>query len=182
VHREQDRYAPATSERAPQIGSSVSIRSDVRRAMEREHGVPATVAEGTHALRRRELSIIDPRQAGHEIVDHHVATRTIFSGATPSARRLRMPDSSVTKRRSQMASVSLRLISSGIVMSKERNPAFHVRHLHAIFFAVSAQAIVEFTSPTTTTQSGRSLLEDLLEGHHDLAVCSAWLPEPTSRW
>ncbi len=67
-------------------------------------------------------------------------------------------------------------------MSKERSPASTCATFTPIFFAVSAQAIVELTSPTTTTQSGRSVRRTFSNAIMIFAVCSAWLPDPTSRW
>ena len=134
-----------------------------------------TVGDGTKsgssifALFRRRVSIIT------------LPTTNTFSGATPSARRFRTPDSSVTKNRSLMASVSFRLISSGIDMSKDRRPASTWATFVPSFFAGSAHPMVEFTSPTTTTQSGFSWRRYFSKATMILAVCSAWDPEPTSR-
>ena len=49
-----------------------------------------------------------------------------------------------------------RLCSSGIALSKLRRPASTCATFTLCFFATCAQAIVEFTSPTTSTRSGRS--------------------------
>ncbi len=45
-----------------------------------------------------------------------------------------------------------------------------------------AQAAVEFTSPTTTIQSGFSATATFSYAIITPPVCSAWLPLPTSRW
>ena len=50
-------------------------------------------------------------------------TNLIFSAVIPSRRRLSVPDCSVVNRRSEIESVTIRLISSGIVRSNERRPA-----------------------------------------------------------
>ena len=54
-----------------------------------------------------------------------------------------------------MRSVSTRLISSGMVQSSERSPASRWATGTPSLAAASAQASVEFTSPATTTRSGR---------------------------
>ncbi len=90
-----------------------------------------------------------------------------FSSAIPSRRRFTLPDSSVVNRRSAIASVSMRLISSGIVRSKLRSPA-----------STCATANTEFRRDQRA-RDGRvhvadheddvrpPLEQDLLEGHHD---------------
>src|SRR5438309_1121396 len=50
-------------------------------------------------------------------------TRWTFAPEIPSAARFRTPAGSLTKRRSEIASVRTRFTSSGIVRSKERRPA-----------------------------------------------------------
>ena len=52
-------------------------------------------------------------------------------------------------------SVTSRLISSGIPRSNERSPASTCATGIPSFTAASVQAIVEFTSPTTTAAAGR---------------------------
>src|SRR6185437_14497079 len=49
--------------------------------------------------------------------------KTIFPSATPSRSRLSVPDCSVVNSRSETASATILLISSGMVRSKLRNPA-----------------------------------------------------------
>ena len=67
-----------------------------------------------------------------------------------------------------IASVRMRLISSGIVRSKLRRPASTWATGTPSLTAVRAQAIVELTSPTTTTASGLLLEHDRLEPLHHL--------------
>jgi len=55
-----------------------------------------------------------------------------------------------------MASVTKRLISSGISRSPLRKPASMCATGMCSFFATIEQAKVELTSPTTTTMAGRS--------------------------
>ena len=54
-----------------------------------------------------------------------------------------------------MASVRIRLTSSGIPRSKLRRPASTYTILIPIFAATRAQAMVKLTSPTTSRKSGR---------------------------
>ena len=82
-------------------------------------------------------------------------TRKTRSAATPSRRRFSTPLGSVTNSQWLIASVRMRLISSGIVRSKLRRPASTWATGTPSLTAVRAQAIVELTSPTTTTASGR---------------------------
>ena len=64
---------------------------------------------------------------------------------------------------------------------------FDVGHLRpasvrvATFAAASAQAMVEFTSPTTTTRSGSCSYSSCSKRSRTRAVWAAWLPEPTFR-
>ena len=99
----------------------------------------------------------------------------------PSRRRFSTPLGSLTSSRSLIASVSTRLISSGIERSKLRSPASTCATRTPSFTATSAQAIVLFTSPTTTTQSGRCSRTTGSNRFMISAVCTAWLAEPTSR-
>ena len=47
---------------------------------------------------------------------------------------------------------------------------------------VMAHAMVELTSPTTTTRSASDFKSTGSNSSMTRAVCSAWLPEPTPRW
>ena len=75
----------------------------------------------------------------------------------------------------------MRLISSGIVRSKLRRPASTCAIGISSFAATSDAAIVELTSPTTTTRSGRSARQISSNAIITFAVCTAWLAEPTPR-
>ena len=83
-------------------------------------------------------------------------TRSILDGATPSRARLASASGDGVHNRSATESVTIRLISSGIVRSKLRSPASRCATGRTNFLATIAAAMVEFTSPTTTTQSGRA--------------------------
>jgi hypothetical protein len=67
---------------------------------------------------------------------------------------LSFPAGSVVNRTSEIASVMIRLISSGMVRSPLRRPASTCAMGTPRRTAVRAAATVEVTSPTTTTQSG----------------------------
>ncbi len=108
-------------------------------------------------------------------------TRKTRSSATPSLRRLSTPLGSVTNSQSLSASVRMRLISSGIVRSKLRNPASTCATGTNSLAATRAQASVELTSPTTSTRSGRSASTTGSKRFITSAVCTACEPEPTSR-
>ena len=82
------------------------------------------------------------------------------------AARLSSADS-VVNRRSEIWSVRMRLISSGIVRSKLRSPASTCATRTPSLAATSAQAIVELTSPTTSTRSVGCSMSDRLERRHD---------------
>ena len=100
-------------------------------------------------------------------------TKWIFSGAAPSRRRLARAPSSVMNRTSATASVSTRLISSGIVRSKLRRPASTWTTGMPSFTAVRVAASVEFTSPTTSTASGRDAVSTGSRRRITSAVCTA---------
>ena len=100
---------------------------------------------------------------------------------TPSRRRFASASGLGVSSRSARASVTSRLISSGIPRSKERSPASTCAVRTPSFEATSVAAIVEFTSPTTTSQSGRKARRTGSKRRRISAVCAAWLPEPTSR-
>ena len=108
-------------------------------------------------------------------------TWRIRSGGIPSRRRFSSASGLGVRRRSASASVTSRLISSGMVRSNERSPASTWATRAPSFEATSVQAMVEFTSPTTTTQSGAKAVSTGSNRIMIWAVCPAWLPEPTSR-
>ncbi len=98
----------------------------------------------------------------------------------PSASRFRTASGEGARSTSLRASVTTRLISSGIVRSKDRSPASTCATLMPHFEAVSAPASVELTSPTTTTRSGRTSPSTGSSPVITRAVCSAWVPDPTA--
>ena len=95
-------------------------------------------------------------------------TRTIRSAGDAFAQRGSRSASALgVNNRSESRSVSTRLISSGIVRSQLRSPASTCATRTPSLPATSAQARVELTSPTTTTQSGCSRDHYALERQHD---------------
>ena len=98
----------------------------------------------------------------------------------PSARRFSTASSLCRKRCSENSSATIRLISSGIVRSKLRRPDSMWATGICILTAVSTAARVELTSPGTITRSGRSSSRTGSRRSIVRAVCTAWLPEPTS--
>ena len=100
----------------------------------------------------------------------------------PSRRRLSTPLCSVQKSRSLIASVSMRLISSGISRSKLRRPASTCTSRTPSFTATRPQAMVLFTSPTTSTASGRRSSTIGSKARMISAVCTACEPLPTPRF
>jgi hypothetical protein len=75
----------------------------------------------------------------------------------------------------------MRLISSGIVRSPLRRPASTWATRIPSLLATSAAAAVEFTSPYTTTQFGRSASRTGSIRSMMRAVCTACDADPTSR-
>ena len=84
----------------------------------------------------------------------------------PSRRRFSIASSLWMNRWSENWSVTMRLISSGIVRSKLRSPDSTCASGMPSLTATSAAAIVEFTSPGTITQVGRLMLQQRLEALH----------------
>ena len=81
-----------------------------------------------------------------------------------------------------MASVARRLISSGMRRSPLRSPASRCATGISSLAPTSAQASVEFTSPTTTIQPGREARQTFSYSIITRPVCSPWPPLPTPRW
>ena len=96
-------------------------------------------------------------------------TRSMRSAGTPSRSRFSSPSGDGVHSRSEIASVTSRLISSGMRRSRLRSPASRCTTGIHSFAPTIAHAAVEFTSPTTTIQSGRSCETDLLVRDHDAA-------------
>ena len=133
----------------------------VRRPVQRQHGVAARL----EAERRRATGeSAAPLAVAQQRVDHDVADEMDRARGDALARA---GSRRASARRRQQAvasrSVTMRLISSGIVRSKLRRPASTCATRMPSLAATSAPASVEFTSPTTTTRSGRSLDDDRLE-------------------
>ncbi len=104
------------------------------------------------------------------------------SRGLPSRTRFSSPAGSVTKNQSLIASVTRRLISSGIAMSPLRSPASTCATGTCSFLATIEHASVEFTSPTTSVHAGRWRWTISSYATMIFAVCCAWLPPPASRW
>src|SRR6185503_2443864 len=103
------------------------------------------------------------------------------SQALPSRTRLSTAAGSVTKKKSEIESVTMRLISSGIARSRLRSPASTCATGMPAFLATMAQASVELTSPTTITRSARRLRQCASKASMIFAVCSACEPLPASK-
>ena len=108
-------------------------------------------------------------------------TKRIRSGAIPSRARLSAAARSVVKSRSAIWSVRMRLISSGMSRSKLRRPASTWTTGTPFLMATRLHASVELTSPTTTMQLGRISSSTGSKRRMISAVCTACVPEPTSR-
>ena len=80
-----------------------------------------------------------------------------------------------------MASVTSRLTSSGIRRSPLRRPASTWQTWIPSFVATRLAAMVEFTSPTTSTIQGRSASQTGSKRSMISAVWAAWDPDPTPR-
>jgi len=106
-------------------------------------------------------------------------TRWMRSGGTPSLNRFSSPSGEGVRRISASRSVTTRLTSSGMRMSKLRSPASTWATGIQSLAATTLQASVELTSPTTTTRSGLRSRQTFSNSTMTRAVCSAWDPEPT---
>ena len=84
-----------------------------------------------------------------------------------------MATSEVVKYMSAKASVTMRLISSGMVKSQLRMPASIWATLVHSFLATMEQAMVEVTSPTTMTRSVGCSIKSFSKATMMPAVCSA---------
>ena len=81
-------------------------------------------------------------------------TNTISSAGSPSASSVSVASVDGVSSRLANRSVTIRLISSGIVRSSLRSPASTCAMRMPSFAATIADAMVELTSPYTTSQSG----------------------------
>ena len=112
-------------------------------------------------------------------------TKTMREGSIPSRSRLGSASCDGVRSRSLRRSVRTRLTSSGMAQSLLRRPASTWAMRQEIrsrsLDATSAQASVEFTSPTTTIQSGRISSSTGSKASMTLAVCLACEPDPTPR-
>jgi hypothetical protein len=109
-------------------------------------------------------------------------TRSIFDSGTPSRARCSSASGDGVQKTSQIASVTRRLISSGMRRSPLRSPASRCTTGIQSLVPTWAQAAVELTSPTTTIQSGFSRSAIFSYAIITPPVCSACVPLPTSRW
>ncbi len=108
-------------------------------------------------------------------------TKQTASGRIPSRVKLSRAARSVVYNRDETWSVSTRLISSGMLRSPLRSPASTCMTGMSFFTAVSAQAMVELTSPTTSTAAGRCWSRTGSKRCMIALVCMAWVPEPTPK-
>ena len=132
--------------------------------MHRHDEVLAGSQAQAHARSRRP----QPVHVREQRVDHRVADEEDpLVGDASAAQVLDWPTSLVVKNQLVIASVTMRLISSGIVQSPERMPASTCATGTCSFCAAMAQAIVELTSPTTRHSSARLLEQQLLVARHD---------------
>ena len=99
----------------------------------------------------------------------------------PSAARFSTASADVQSSRSLTRSVTTRFTSSGIAQSRERSPDSRWPTAMLSFVAASAAAIVELTSPATSTSSAGCSPRSASTPSITAAVCSAWVPEPTPR-
>ncbi len=109
-------------------------------------------------------------------------TKWIFARSIPSATRLSTASSDGVKRKSESWSVTMRLISSGMLRSRLLRPDSTCPTGIIRFAAASAQATVEFTSPATSTSLGGDTSRSASKRSRIRAVWMAWLAEPTSRF
>lgn len=132
-----------------------------------------------NAVRQRESTCIPdvPPQG----VDHRVPDEADLLIGRPFSADFSTASVSVVNKMSEMASRQRRVTSSGMDISRKRSPASTCASRRARFSAVRAQATVEFTSPTTMTQSGCSFRQAGSNAIVMWAVCSLCNPEPTSR-
>ncbi len=108
-------------------------------------------------------------------------TRSILSVGMPSLPRFSSASGDGVQRSSASESVTILLISSGMVLSNDRRPASRWATGMLSFTAVSVAAMVEFTSPTTMTMSGFRARNSSSHTAITFPVCTAWVPLPTPR-
>ena len=122
-----------------------------------------------HRLARVPSASIAARIISNESI-MMLPTRSIFGAGTPSRARFSSASGDGVQSTSQIASVTRRLISSGMRAVAAAQAGLEVRRPGSRASApTSAHAAVEFTSPTTTIQSGRLAQRDLLVRDHDAA-------------
>ncbi len=178
MDREDDRHALRHAAEAADDRAQRFAGVHVRRPVKGHVDVTARLdAEPLRRLAGAGLVEV-PRQR----VDHHVADQADALGGNALAPEVLVRVGLGVSSRSASASVTRRLISSGIVRSNERRPASTWATRTPSFAATRVQAIVEFTSPTTTSQSGAKACSTGSKRSITCAVWAAWLPEPTSRF
>ena len=124
-------------------GASGYLPEHTSEAKALAHGMGADFIEQDVVLTRDNAAIV--------LHDVQIDTVTDVASRFPNRRRADGRFYAIDFDLAEIASVTSRLISSGIVRSKLRNPASRCATGSKSFFATSAAAAVEFTSPTTTT-------------------------------
>ncbi len=166
VHRKHDRHlARRPAARPRRMPRKRLAIVHVRRPMQRQHRVGASPTGDAIADRDRASPA-----AGDGAACRSSRCRRGGSARPASLRRSRFSSASRdgVSSRSASRSVTMRLISSGIVRSRLRRPASTCAIGITSFAATSDAAIVEFTSPTTTTRSGRSARQTSSNADHHL--------------
>ena len=129
------------------------------------------IASNTAGLRKR-----DRLASSVSIIT--LPTKWIFCSLMPKFLRFWLATSLVVKNQSVNVSVTILLISSGIVRSQLRMPASTCATCVCSFLATIAQAIVEVTSPTTITKSAGCAISSFSNAIMICAVSSACVPPP----
>ena len=152
---------------SPSVSSKRPSVADRRRSTGR-CSVSTPYRSASAAARAMRVGCRAARQVASSVSIMTLPTKWMLLGRTPSRAGCRAPSGAVVNSRSLSASVTMRLISSGIVRSKLRSPASTWATRHAQLRRDQAQASVELTSPTTTTRSGRSSTTTGSKRHHHL--------------
>ena len=168
VHRPHEREARGDAAQRGHQGLELHRVVDVAGAVQGDEAVAARV----QAEARERVSAARLRQEPLQGVDHGVADEVdLGGGRCPRAPGCRAALRSVVKSRSASWSVSSRLSSSGMPRSPLRRPASTCATGMPSLAAQSAAAMVELTSPTTTTRSGRSRSSTGSRRSSTCAVC-----------
>ena len=176
----------ATSLSIASASRSAGSRVDVRRAVQGDDAEVAIAGQRNRPPDPRWRACRSARSPARGGATANRSSRCRRSGRARD-RCLRARDSpaamrSVVYSRSAIWSVSTRLISSGMLRSKLRSPASTWTTGIRFLLATRLQASVELTSPTTITQLGSTSSSTGSKRRMISAVCTACVPEPTSRF